>query len=130
MTEQSAEIVVPPIPTICIGCGHPDPTGLHILGCADAQRKMNEPVRFTPVEARPRVSFTPGSIQGVLTARKRHVCQNHLDTERHYIEPGDRYVANALPPDHPDIGNPGWWHLRVCLDCCPVEHDERRTSPD
>ncbi len=76
---------------------------------------------------RPRVSFTPGSIQGVVTARKRHVCQNHLDSERHYIEPGDRYVANALPPD-PDIGNPGWWHLRVCLDCCPIEHDERRQA--
>jgi hypothetical protein len=74
---------------------------------------------------RPRVAFTPGSVQGVVTARKRHICQNHMDDEKHYIEPGDRYVANALPPDHPDIGNPGWWHLRVCLDCCPAEHDPR-----
>ena len=78
---------------------------------------------------RPRVSFTSGSIQGVVMARKRHVCGNHLSgVQRHYIEPGDRYVANALPPDHPDIGNPGWWHLRVCLDCCPVEHDPRVSS--
>ena len=62
-----------------------------------------------------------------MVARKRHVCQNHLldRDDRHYIEPGDRYIANALPPDHPDIGNPGWWHLRVCLDCCPAEHDPR-----
>ena len=79
------------------------------------------------VSLRPRVAFTPGSIAGVVTARKRHRCENHLlgRDERHHIEPGDRYVANALPPDHPDIGNTRWWHQRVCLDCCPIEHDPR-----
>lgn len=71
---------------------------------------------------RHRVAFTPGSIAGVLVARKRHVCGGHLASERHYIEPGQRYVANALPPDHPEIGNPGWWHLRVCMDCCPERY--------
>lgn len=77
-----------------------------------------------PLPYRPRVAFTPGSIQGVLTARKRHICQSHM-ADRHYIDPGQQYVANALPPDHPDIGNVGWWHLRVCLDCCPAEFDPR-----
>lgn len=78
---------------------------------------------------RPRVAFTPGSIQGVVTAKKRHRCENHLTDERHYIEPGQRYIANALPPNHPEIGNAGWWHLRMCLDCCPVEHDPRVIPP-
>ena len=70
---------------------------------------------------RARVGHTPGSLGGILTARKRHLCQSHLADERHYIEPGERYYANALPPDHPDIGNPGWWHFRACMDCCPIE---------
>ena len=78
---------------------------------------------------RPRVAFTPGSIAGIVTAQKRHACQSHLAGERHYIEPGQRYVANALPPDHPDIGNLGWWHLRVCLNCCPIEY-ARKAAPD
>lgn len=69
-----------------------------------------------------RVSFTPGSIAGVVTARKRHRCQGHLSPDLHFIEPGERYVANALPPDHPEIGNRGWWHLRVCMSCCPAEY--------
>jgi hypothetical protein len=77
---------------------------------------------------RPRVAFTPGSISGVVVARKRHVCQSHLEPERHYINPGDRYAANALPPDSDDIGNVGWWHLRICLDCCPADLDPRLTE--
>lgn len=74
---------------------------------------------------RPRVAFTSGSIAGVVTARKRHTCGSHLSRDRHYIEPGEQYVANALPPDNADIGNQNWWHMRVCLDCCPAEHDPR-----
>lgn len=81
---------------------------------------------MTAATHRSRVAFTPGSISGVVTARKRHACQSHLDSERHYIEPGERYAANALPPNDPDIGNSGWWHLRVCLDCCPAHLDPRR----
>lgn len=75
--------------------------------------------------SRPRVALTPGSIAGVVEARKRHRCDSHLASERHYIEPGQRYVANALPPHHPEVGNTGWWHSRMCLDCCPAEHDPR-----
>lgn len=88
---------------------------------------MSETTLETPY--RPRVAFTPGSIAKVVTARRRYVCGNHLShVEKHYIEPGQRYVANALPPEHPDIGNDRWWHLRVCVDCCPIEHDPRPTT--
>jgi hypothetical protein len=72
-----------------------------------------------------RTQITAGSIAKVVRARKRFACQGHLNPDRHYIEPGDRYVTSALPPHHSDIGNSGWWHLRVCLDCCPVERDPR-----
>lgn len=77
---------------------------------------------------RPRVAFTDGSIAGVVTARKRHRCDSHLAQERHWIEPGDRYAASALPPDNPEVCNTRWLHLRVCLDCCPAEHDPRLTN--
>lgn len=79
----------------------------------------------TTERPRPRVAFTPGSIAKTATARRRYICGNHLDREKHYIEPGQRHVRNALPPHNSEIGNDTWWHLRVCLDCCPVEHDER-----
>lgn len=71
-----------------------------------------------------RTRFTPGSIAGIVTARKRYRCDGHLTDVKHFIEPGEKYVANALPPDHPDISNSGWWHLRVCKDCCPAEFAE------
>jgi hypothetical protein len=77
------------------------------------------------MSARSRVTFTDGSIAGLVTARKRYRCDGHLAYERHYIKPGQQYVANALPPDNPDIGNHGWWHARFCLDCCPAEYDQR-----
>jgi hypothetical protein len=79
---------------------------------------------------RPRTAFTPGSITGIVTAHKRHVCDSHLTGERHHIEPGQRYAANALPPHHPEVGNERWWHLRLCLDCCPAEHDPRVTTTE
>jgi hypothetical protein len=80
------------------------------------------------MNGRPRVAFTSGSITGVVVAQKRHTCQSHLARDRHYIQPGDQYIANALPPHHPDIGNTGWWHLRICVDCCPASHDPRQAA--
>lgn len=77
-----------------------------------------------------RTRFTSGSIAGLVVARKRHLCDGHLARVQHHIEPGERYVASALPPGDPVIGNPGWWHLRVCLDCCPPEYDPRRFEED
>lgn len=71
-----------------------------------------------------RVSTTPGSMQTVVTARKRRRCDGHLTSERHWIEPGERCVASALPPDNPEVGNIGWWHAWFCMDCCPVEYTE------
>ena len=79
---------------------------------------------------RPRVAFTHGSIAKVVTARRRYVCGNHLSgVEKHYIEVGQRHVSNSLPPHNSEIGNENWWYLRVCLDCCPIKHDERTTPP-
>lgn len=89
---------------------------------------MADPTIDLVTPERYRVAFTPGSISGVVTARGRYWCDGHL-SDRHKVEVGQRYVANALPPDHPDIGNPGWLHMRICLDCCPVEYDERREPP-
>ena len=74
---------------------------------------------------RARVMLTPGSIAGLVTAERRHVCDGHLASERHYIESGQQYLATALPPDNPDVGNRRWWHHRLCLDCCPAEYDQR-----
>lgn len=67
---------------------------------------------------RPRVVFTLGSISGVRRAAKRYRCDSHL-VDRHFIEAGDSYVANALPPGDQDICNDRWLHMRVCMDCCP-----------
>lgn len=78
---------------------------------------------------RPRVAFTHGSIAKLVTARRRYVCGNHLSgVVKHYIEPGQQHIHNALPPHNSEIGNENWWHLRVCLDCCPAEHDHRQTG--
>jgi hypothetical protein len=76
----------------------------------------------------PRVAFTPGSITGVVRAQTRHRCDSHLTPDRHHIEPGELYVANALPPGDTDIGNTRWWHLRLCLDCCPARFDPRLST--
>jgi len=51
-------------------------------------------------------------------ARKRRRCDGHL-AERHWIEPGDLIVYSALPPDS-EIGNVGWWHSVMCIDCTPA----------
>lgn len=76
---------------------------------------------------RPRVAFTDGSIAKVITARRRYLCSNHMlrDDEAHYIEPGQQYVRNSLPPHNSEIGNEGWWFSRFCFDCCPERHDPR-----
>jgi hypothetical protein len=71
---------------------------------------------------RARVTLTHGTLHGLVTSQRRHRCDGHLTNERHWIMPGDRYVAGALPPDHPDIGNTGWLHLRLCMDCAPIEY--------
>lgn len=68
-----------------------------------------------------RVIRTAGTLHRRATAQKRYRCDGHLYPERHYIEPGDLYIRSALPPDHPDIGNIGWWTHRFCMDCCPIE---------
>lgn len=69
-----------------------------------------------------RVTITHGSLTGKRTARRRYRCDGHLADKRHWIEQGAEYVAQALPPDHPEIGNTGWWHARYCMECCPEEY--------
>lgn len=68
-----------------------------------------------------RVRFTPGSISGVVRSRKRRACDGHLADRPHFIEAGQTCVANALPPYTDLIENSGWWHMWVCMDCCPPE---------
>ncbi len=71
---------------------------------------------------RHRVSRTHGALYGMAVARRRYRCDGHMASERHWIEAGEPYVASALPPDHPDIGNIGWWHHRFCMECAPEEY--------
>ena len=68
-----------------------------------------------------RVTFTPGTLTKVNRARRRFRCEGHIAPLPHFIQPGERYVRSSLPPDHPDINNDGWWHMRFCLSCCPAE---------
>jgi hypothetical protein len=50
-------------------------------------------------------------------AQKRYRCESERITPcAGYIEPGQRYVAMELPPGS-EIGNQGWWRLKVCLPC-------------
>lgn len=77
-----------------------------------------------------RVARHHGAIYGRLTARKRFRCNGHLNPAGHWIEPGDWYIASALPPNDPDIGNTGWWHHRLCMECAPVEYTEAGGSDD
>lgn len=66
-----------------------------------------------------RVRITPGSlVSKPRRAQKRRRCDGHL-AERHWIEVGDRFIWTALPPNHSDIGNRGWWHAAYCADCWP-----------
>lgn len=117
-------------PRICDDCGHQHSD--RGFGCVGAPTPSDLWAGVSPSACdcqpyRPRVSLTPGSITKVVTARRRYVCGNHLSgVEKHYVEVGDRHVSNSLPPNNSEIGNEYWWYLRLCLDCCPVEHDERR----
>lgn len=68
-----------------------------------------------------RTTASAEALYGVRTARRRRRCDGHLNPERHWILPGQTYVASALPPDS-EIGNTRWWHIYLCLDCAPEEH--------
>lgn len=50
------------------------------------------------------------------TARKRHVCEGEKPGCPGGVEPGQRYVEMKLPPNS-DLGNQGWWRMRVCRSC-------------
>ena len=77
---------------------------------------------------RRRVAKNNGALYGVKHARRRYRCDGHMASERHWIEEGDTYVASALPPDDPEIGNTRWWHNRFCMECAPVEYVEAVAS--
>jgi len=73
---------------------------------------------------RHRVARTAGALYSdPAKARKRRRCDGHMASEPHWIEVGDPVVYSALPPDHPDIGNVGWWHSSFCADCAPLPKD-------
>lgn len=71
-----------------------------------------------------RVARTSGALYGQSQVKKlrRRRCGGHL-VDPHWIEIGDRFVWSALPPDHPEIGNAGWWHAAYCLNCAPLRPD-------
>jgi len=75
-----------------------------------------------------RVTKSFGALYGVRRAQKRHRCDGHMASERHWIEAGEMYVASALPPDDPEIGNIGWWHARFCSECAPAEYAAEVTA--
>jgi hypothetical protein len=75
-----------------------------------------------------RVVSTCGALYGVQRARKRYRCDGHMASERHWIEAGTLYVASALPPDHNEIGNVGWWHSRFCMECAPAEYADEASA--
>jgi hypothetical protein len=65
------------------------------------------------------VGVTPGVLYSPpRPSQKRRRCDGHL-ADPHWIQPGDLIVWSALPPNHPDIGNAGWWHHVYCMDCAP-----------
>lgn len=72
-----------------------------------------------------RVTATPGALySNPRRASKRRRCDGHLAREKHWINVGDPIVWSALPPDHGDIGNIGWWHNAFCADCAPATNTQ------
>lgn len=51
-----------------------------------------------------RVLFTAGSLSGTAIARKRRRCDGHLNPERHFIEPGQRWFEE---PDADEVVGDG-----------------------
>ena len=40
------------------------------------------------------------------------------------IERGERYLRHTLAPNHPDVGNVGWWDAIECRKCVKPERRE------
>lgn len=108
----------------------------HVVGVFDDQLAaenddVSGPGHAVEFDAPPewwRVTFTHGSLNKVNRARRRFRCDGHIAHVRHFIEPGERYVRTSLPPNHSEINNDGWWRMRFCMACCPVEWT-RATPP-
>ncbi len=61
------------------------------------------------------------SLKSYRTARIRKYCENSaMRPPFHHIEPGERYLRAALPPNS-DIGNIGWWTMNICKRCMTPE---------
>ncbi|WP_018908770.1 hypothetical protein [Salinispora arenicola] len=54
-------------------------------------------------------------IRTVHTARTTHDCQ--AEPCANTIQPGDRYLAAALPPGDEHVGNEHWQRLKICEPC-------------
>lgn len=51
-------------------------------------------------------------------ARKEHTCDYCVaGFAVGRIKPGDTYYVHTAAPDHDDLGNPNWWHLKECEPC-------------
>lgn len=66
---------------------------------------------------------TSGCLDTVHTARRQHACEGFRCNGRRSILPGHRYTRSALPPGG-EIGNTGWWTMRICGDCQPITTEE------
>lgn len=54
------------------------------------------------------------------TARIRKYCEDTHRPPFHHIEPGERYLRTALPPNS-ELGNEHWWTMNICKSCMTPE---------
>lgn len=50
-------------------------------------------------------------------AHPRRAARTHRCECGHLIRIGERYLRHVLTPNHPEVGNVGWWRLAECSEC-------------
>jgi hypothetical protein len=55
-------------------------------------------------------------ISHTITARKSRRCDEY-GTRPHWISPGEEYARHVAFPNDADLGNIGFWVLRICAAC-------------
>lgn len=72
------------------------------------------------------------TIAHTVTARKSFRCDAFDDGGKiHVVQPGEQYARHVAFPHDNDLGNAGFWVLRIC-ESCQTRYDRpmppRRTS--